>query len=250
MWQKVQLKNNIRWESKKWSIWKLSMWMIPSGVFYALPLWGSCLGRDPNTVLPHYCFFFMLVLIIYSFYLIKKAFAASYIVLEPSTRHHWLHTACYHCSDSEDQVWCHRAEPRLVLTSFHLQYAKLLCCEEPSLWNLHHPTQTSYSLGLGPGQLWADDTCQPFRQCSQLQLYYCPQAHLWSSKWREKSQNGKKIAYLGRKNEILNKVRHGMSSALTGRQYGLNKSSVHGIKRREKDIKDALALSMGVSATK
>lgn len=161
-------------------------------VFYALPLWGSCLGRDPNTVLPHYCFFFMLVLIIYSFYLIKKAFAASYILLEPSTRHHWLHTACYHCSDSEDQVWCHRAEPRLVLTSFHLQYAKLLCCEEPSLWNLHHPTQTSYSLGLGPGQLWADDTCQPFRQCSQLQLYYCPQAHLWSfqverkkPKWQE-----------------------------------------------------------------
>ncbi|XP_042218762.1 CENPB DNA-binding domain-containing protein 1-like [Homarus americanus] len=58
----------------------------------------------------------------------------------------------------------------------------------------------------------------------------------------------KKVMTLQEKVELLNKSREGMSFAAVGRLYNVNESTVRTIKKREKDICDAVSASAPRSA--
>ncbi|KAG7166118.1 putative Codanin-1 C-terminus and CENP-B N-terminal DNA-binding domain-containing protein, partial [Homarus americanus] len=56
-------------------------------------------------------------------------------------------------------------------------------------------------------------------------------------------KRARRVLTLNEKNEVLKQLDSGMSYAAVGRHFGLNESSVRGIKRRAKDLKHALASS-------
>ncbi|KAG7173586.1 Tigger transposable element-derived protein 1-like 118 [Homarus americanus] len=61
-------------------------------------------------------------------------------------------------------------------------------------------------------------------------------------------KRARRVLTLNEKNEVLKQLDSGMSYAAVGRHFGLNESSVRGIKRRAKDLKHALASSAPVTS--
>ncbi|KAG7161266.1 Tigger transposable element-derived protein 1-like 112 [Homarus americanus] len=61
-------------------------------------------------------------------------------------------------------------------------------------------------------------------------------------------KRARRVLTLNEKNEVLKQLDSGMSYTAVGRHFGLNESSVHGIKRRAKDLKHALASSAPVTS--